>query len=94
MAILSLQKRHLKRVSFGKSFLSTIFVEVLFICLRCSHILFDFGPSKKIYTGMIMLFYSLIIGLGFRLEDCNYKAGCFTYFVYISLMAHLFKSKN
>ena len=41
-----------------------------------------------------MLFYSLIIGLGFRLEHCNYKAGCFMYFVHISLMAQVFMLEN
>ena len=30
--LMSLQKRHLKGFSFNKSFLSTIFVEVLFHC--------------------------------------------------------------
>ena len=44
--LMLLQKRHLKGISFDKSFLSTIFVEVLIHCLRCSHILFDFGPSE------------------------------------------------
>ena len=44
--LMSLQKCHLKGISFNKLFLSTIFVEVLFHCLRCSYILFDFGPSE------------------------------------------------
>ena len=44
--LMSLQKHHLKGISFDKSFLLTIFVEVLIHCLRCSHILFDFGPSE------------------------------------------------
>ena len=44
--LMLLQKHHLKGISFDKSFLSTIFVEVLIHCLRCSHILFDFGPSE------------------------------------------------
>ena len=41
-----------------------------------------------------MLLYSLIIGLAFRLEHCNCKAGCFKYFVYISRMAQVSMSEN
>ena len=41
-----------------------------------------------------MPFYSFITGLGFRLELCNYKAGCFMYFVYISLLVQVFMSEN
>ena len=44
--LMSLQKCHLKGISFDKSILSTIFVEVLIHFLRRSHILFDFGPLE------------------------------------------------
>ena len=39
-----------------------------------------------------MLCHSVIIGRGFRLEHCNFKAGYFMYFVYISLIAQVFLS--